>query len=87
MLECRWCIIQSKQKYSVLKQPIPGDKSCLFTGIVSQLDLVVTTSQVNCKQETSFRQLVQQVIYAQQRIDMLAESCVLCFHVCVCALT
>ena len=34
MLEVGWCITQSKRKHSVLKQPIPGDKSCLFTGII-----------------------------------------------------
>ena len=44
MLEGRWCIAKPKWKHSILKQPIPGDESSLFTSIISQIDLVVPTS-------------------------------------------
>ena len=78
MLESRWCIIQSKQKYSLFKQPIPGDESSLFTSIVSQFDLVVATSQVDCRQIAGLRQLVQQVINERQWKDILLHLSVQC---------
>ena len=78
MLEGRWCITQSKWKHSIFKKPIPGDKSCLFTCIFSQLYLVVTSNQVNCRQETCLRQLVQQVIYTWQWINTLLSLSIQC---------
>ena len=55
VLEGRLCIAQSKQKHGIFKWPILGDKSGLFTSIVSQLDLVITTSQVDRRQKVRLR--------------------------------
>ena len=57
MLEGSWCITQSKKKHNIFKQPIPGDESSIFTSIVSQFDLVVTTSQVDRRQKRALDNL------------------------------
>ena len=70
MLEGRRCIAQSKQKHSIIKYPISCDKCGLFTSMICQLDLVLATSQVNHGQKACLWQLVKQVIYARQWIDI-----------------
>ena len=70
MLKGRRCIAKPKQKHGVFNQPIPSDKRSPFTSIANQLDLVVPTTQANCRQEAHFGQLVKQVIYTWQWINI-----------------
>ena len=62
-LECAWGITQAQRKHSVFIQAITCYKCGFWPSTRSQSNLVVTTSQVNCRQKPSITQLIKKVIY------------------------
>ena len=62
-LECAWGITQAKRKHSIFIQPITCYKRSFNPSASSQSNLVVTTSQVNCRETPSITQFIKKVIY------------------------
>ena len=62
-LECVWGITQAQQKHSIFIEAITCYKRSFCPSARGQSNLVVTTSQVNCRQKLSITQLIKKVIY------------------------
>ena len=62
-LECAWGITQAQRKHSILIQPIMCYKRSFRPSARSQSNLVVATSQVDCRKEPCITQFVKKVIY------------------------
>ena len=62
-LEGAWGITQAQWKHSILIQPITCYKGSFRPSARSQSNLVVATSQVDCRKKPSITQLVKKVIY------------------------
>ena len=62
-LECAWGVTQAQRKHSILKQPITCYKGSFWPSARSQSNLVVATSQVDCRKKPCITQLIKKVIY------------------------
>ena len=62
-LECAWGITQAQQKRSIFIQPKTCYKRGFWPSARSQSNLVVATSQVDCRKKPCITQLIKKVIY------------------------